>query len=63
MSAHPTLEDAYADGRADQLEDDKETLGRVGRFLLVYAMYRRAGHRRRYAARIAFGCAFQKIPF
>ncbi len=32
-------------------------------FINVYRQYRRAGHPRSYAARIAYGIAVQGLPF
>ena len=32
-------------------------------FVEIYRLYRRGSHPRRYAAQIAYGCAFQGLPF
>lgn len=32
-------------------------------FFVVYRLYRRGGHSRKYAARIAYGIAFEGLPF
>lgn len=37
-------------------------MGRIQDFLSVYRLYR-AMHPRRYAARIAYGIAFKRLPF
>ena len=36
---------------------------RVAEFVSIYRLYRRGGNTRRYSARIAWGCAFQGLPF
>lgn len=36
---------------------------RCREFIAVYRLYRRGTHTRRYAATIAYGCAFKRLPF
>jgi hypothetical protein len=38
-------------------------MSKVREFIHTYRQFRRAAHSRRYAFRIAYGCAFQNLPF